>query len=125
MLRKSALALTTMAALGLAVIVPDAASARGLGGGFTGRIGSSIVRSGFQSGVPVGSSAAPSVGRGTFPLTSQSNLNHVVGASALVTEVTVPKLDGASKDAAYFNINFAQPHVINQGCRPCAANSFR
>jgi hypothetical protein len=127
MLRKSALTLTTIAALGLAGVVPNAASAGGLGGGFSGRIGSSVVSSGFQSGVRIGNNGASNVGRSPVQLTSQNHLNHFAGASALITEVTVPKLDAASKDAAYFNIKFAQPHIVfqNQGCRLCTINRFR
>src|SRR5215831_17183256 len=64
--------------------------------------------------IRIGNNALSNVGRGTIPLRSQNNLNHFAGASALITEVTVPKLDGASKDAARISITYAQPHISLQ-----------
>ena len=45
---------------------------------------------------------------GDFNYKAQSRLNF---RDALITSVTVPKLDGSSKDAAYFDVEFDAEHV--------------
>jgi hypothetical protein len=58
------------------------------------------IRSAFEKGYETRSG---SVVAGDFNYKAQSRLNFMNG---LITSVTVPKLDGASKDAAYFDVEW-------------------
>ena len=94
MSRKSTLALTAIAALGLATFAPDAGSARGIGGSLGGRGIASTFGGGnfvgaFQNGVHVGNNAASNAGRSIVRLASQNSLSNFVGSRAKIRCHTV------------------------------------